>query len=164
MHDTVAPLQVGVNVVSTLGVSGAVLAAGDLLGRKWRSARSRRSSARTEPVSGDRHPIETVTDNLAEQRFEIRIDGDLAGITQYERNGGMVTFNHTEIDPSLRGRGLAGTLVAFALDASRMAGLTIHPQCPYVAAFIDKHSEYNDLLASSRNMTEETGGCCALPS
>jgi hypothetical protein len=36
MHEAVAPLQVGLSVVGTVGISGALFAAGNLLGRRRR--------------------------------------------------------------------------------------------------------------------------------
>ena len=59
----------------------------------------------------------------------------------------VVSFNHTEIYPAFEGFGLAGVLVRQALDDLRARGLKVHPVCPYVVKFLDKHPEYQDLIS-----------------
>lgn len=90
-----------------------------------------------------------IADARERSRFEISLDGEPAGFAAYRLRGPTIVFTHTEIDPRFEGRGLAGELVRFALDAARDAGLTVKPLCPYVAAYIDKHPEYRDLVAGS---------------
>ena len=34
------------------------------------------------------------------------------------------------------------------LDESRARGLKVYAQCPFIAGYIDKHPEYQDLLAT----------------
>ena len=80
-------------------------------------------------------------------RFEIRVDGELAGFAAYERTPEVAVFHHTEIDPRFRGRGLARRVTAAALEFARDTGLTVEPVCPFVRAFIEEREEYQDLLA-----------------
>jgi predicted GNAT family acetyltransferase len=54
---------------------------------------------------------------------------------------------HTEIDHRRRGQGLGAVLVRGALEDVRSLGARVDPQCSYVAQFIDRHPEFNDLLA-----------------
>lgn len=79
-------------------------------------------------------------------RYEVR-DGDrTVGLTQYRLpDDGHVDFIHTESSPEYAGQGLAAHLVAFALDDVRAQDKRIIPHCPYVAAFIRKHPEYEDI-------------------
>lgn len=88
-----------------------------------------------------------IKDNPAECRFEISVDGTLAGFAEYKLDGSVVTFAHTEVFDDFEGQGLAGKLVAFALDASRDTGLKVKPLCPFVGSYMNKHPEYLDLLA-----------------
>jgi predicted GNAT family acetyltransferase len=81
-----------------------------------------------------------------DRRFEIRVDGVRAGHTEYVRKGGLVIFTHTEIDPAFEGRGLGSRLARGALDAVRAEGAPIVPLCPFVAGYIEKHPEYDDLV------------------
>jgi uncharacterized protein len=87
-----------------------------------------------------------VTDNEAQQRYEITADGELAGFTQYRRRPAMIAFVHTEIDPRFEGCGLGGRLVSAALDAARADGLAVLPYCPFANAYIKRHPEYVDLV------------------
>lgn len=89
-----------------------------------------------------------VADNSAESRFEVLVDGKVAGFAEYRLLPTKIVFTHTEVLPAFEGQGLAGKLVAHALDASRDAGLRVVPLCPYVKAYIEKHPEYNDLVGS----------------
>lgn len=81
-------------------------------------------------------------------RYELFVDGELAGIADYETgDSGVVVFPHTEIDPARRGRGLGSELVRAALDDARARGVAVDPRCWFVARFIDEHPEYRDLVA-----------------
>ena len=89
-----------------------------------------------------------VQDNPDASRYEITVDGAVVGVADYRVTGDRVVFPHTEIDASMRGRGLAAKLVQHALDDVRGTGRTVVPTCWYVAQFIDEHPEYGDLLAA----------------
>jgi predicted GNAT family acetyltransferase len=91
----------------------------------------------------------TVTDNPAQQRFELTLDGELVGFSEYRPAGESVIVAHTEIDEGHEGDGLGSTLVSEALDAIRASGKTVIPTCPFTAAFIKRHPEYVDLVAPS---------------
>lgn len=88
-----------------------------------------------------------VVHNTDEQRYEIHVDGILAGFTEAHEKGGQVVFPHTEIFEQFAGQGLGGELVAGALDDVRVRGKKVVARCPYVARFISKHDDYADLLA-----------------
>jgi uncharacterized protein len=80
-------------------------------------------------------------------RFEILVDGEQAGLCNYRDESERRVFIHAEIDPAREGQGLGGKLVAAALDATRAEGLAVVPDCPFVAAFIERHPDYADLVA-----------------
>jgi uncharacterized protein len=82
-------------------------------------------------------------------RFEIRVDGELAGFTEYRRRPGLIAFTHTLIDPRFEGQGLASQLVRTALSEARSEELAVLPFCPFVRRYIAQHSEeYLDLVPS----------------
>jgi predicted GNAT family acetyltransferase len=87
-----------------------------------------------------------VLDVPERSRFEIRVEGALAGIAAYRVVPGAVRFIHTEIDDAYAGRGLGGTLVRGALNAVRARRLAVLPECPFVRGWIAKHPEYVDLV------------------
>jgi uncharacterized protein len=86
--------------------------------------------------------------NDAQHRYEIHHEGRLAGHLAWRDRAEVLELVHTEIDPAFEGRGLAGQLVRFALDDARGAGRRIQPSCTYVAAWIQRHPEYQDLVAA----------------
>lgn len=90
----------------------------------------------------------TVRDNPERSRYELLVDGRLAGFTEYRPGGDAVVFPHTVVAPALRGRGLGEILVREALDDARSRGWRIVPACWYVAQFVDEHPGYEDLLAA----------------
>jgi uncharacterized protein len=81
-------------------------------------------------------------------RYELR-DGDrMIGELAYRRRNGRIALIHTEVDEALEGRGLGSKLVRTALDDARDEGLEVVPLCPFVAAFIDRNPEYQDVVAA----------------
>ena len=79
-------------------------------------------------------------------RYEIRDGDELAGFTQYRLPDDVhVDFVHTEVDDKYAGQGLAGGVVEFALADVRAQGKRIIPHCPYVARWLTKHHDYDDI-------------------
>jgi uncharacterized protein len=87
-----------------------------------------------------------VLDAAESSRFEIHVDGELAGFAVYRLGHDRISFIHTEIDDAFAGQGLGGKLVRAALDAARARGLAVIPQCPFVRSWIQKHEDYLDLV------------------
>lgn len=86
-----------------------------------------------------------VRNNESKSRYETEVDGHL-GFCNYTLAPGRITFTHTEVAPELSGRGVAQALVRGALDDARARKLAVVPQCSYVAAFIQRNPDYQDLL------------------
>ena len=53
----------------------------------------------------------TVTDNRQQHRFELDIDGKLAIVAYQMMDDQTLALTHTEVDPSLEGRGVGSHLV-----------------------------------------------------
>ena len=79
-------------------------------------------------------------------RFEATLDGHAARL-DYSVRGDVMTLVHTEVDPALEGRGVAGALVKAALDHARANGLKVEPRCAYAASYMDRHPESASLRA-----------------
>ena len=87
-----------------------------------------------------------IVPNPEQDRFEIHVDGQKAGQAEYVRRGDLVIFTHTEIADAYEGQGLGSQLARGALDAVRATGDPIVPLCPFIAGYIGKHPEYEDLV------------------
>ena len=81
-----------------------------------------------------------------DDRYEIVVDGVVAGYTTFREDDGALAFPHTVVEEEFEGQGLASRLVREALDDVRARERTIHPFCPYVRSWIEKHDGYRDLV------------------
>ena len=89
----------------------------------------------------------TVRHDAPASRYEILVGDVLAGFADHRDSGDVREFPHTVVQPEFGGRGLAGHMIAHALDEARADGMRVKPTCPFVARYIDKHPEYADLVA-----------------
>jgi predicted GNAT family acetyltransferase len=96
-------------------------------------------------MTGPGEPV--VADVPERSRFEILVDGALAGYAVYRLAPGRITFVHTVIDDAYAGQGLGGKLARAALDTARARGLAVRPDCPFIKGWIAKHPDYADLVA-----------------
>jgi len=99
-----------------------------------------------QPARAD-DDIVTVSDNPAEDRYEARLGDRIVGISTYRIIRGRVVFLHTEVDESMEGRGVGSSLAKGALDDVRARGLRVTAKCPFIAAYLQRHREYDDLIA-----------------
>jgi predicted GNAT family acetyltransferase len=87
-----------------------------------------------------------VRDVPDQSRFEVYVDGRLAGFSAYLRAGGTLTFVHTEVDDEYEGHGVGSSLVRQSLDQLRDRGdVRVTASCPFVRSWIREHPEYQDL-------------------
>lgn len=84
-------------------------------------------------------------DNAALGRYEMDADGETATL-YYRIAPGVITLRHTEVPPALGGRGIGSRLARAALEDARARDLKVVASCPFVAAYMGKHPEFNDLL------------------
>jgi len=96
-------------------------------------------------VTEEQHEIE-IRDDPDAGAYVIEVDGLPAGKAVYHMRGGRHLFVHTEVDDEFSGMGLGTRLVRFALDDVRSGNGTVVPICPFFAAFIKRHPEYQDIV------------------
>jgi predicted GNAT family acetyltransferase len=89
-------------------------------------------------MSGVRH-------NSNDHQFEIPTPHGLAFVT-YDRDEGDLTLIHTEVPPEAEGQGLAAKVVTAALAWARDNDLRVIPQCAYVAGYVRRHPEFEDVV------------------
>lgn len=76
-----------------------------------------------------------------QRRYTVFSDGEEAGFTEYRETGSLRLFEHTEIHPAFRGRGLTNPLFQTALDDSRAAGFQVEAECSAVVRFMLKQQQ-----------------------
>lgn len=89
----------------------------------------------------------TVIHRPAAGCYECVVDGHRS-VCEYVLADGEMVFTHTYVPPELRGRGVAEQLVRAALADAARDGRKVRPQCSYVARFIERHAEFQSLLAN----------------
>ena len=94
------------------------------------------------------HDPTGITRNDELGRYELSEDGIVAAVLDFRDEAGVRIFTHVEVEPRLRGAGVAGRLVEAALEETRDQGLSIRPLCPYVRSYVEEHPEWASLLAA----------------
>lgn len=87
-----------------------------------------------------------VSHNQKDQQFEADVAGGTALIAYSAGKDGTITFHHTEVPPEAEGKGVARALATTALQYARDNKLQVVPECAYVASFVKKNRQYDDIL------------------
>ena len=101
-------------------------------------------------------PSVEISNNAGQNRFELRMNGDLVGIVGYydydsakpgrTNRPTVVSFMHTVITEDFGHRGLAAAMVRGSLDEARRYGWKVRPVCTYVQRFVAHNPEYRDVV------------------
>lgn len=73
------------------------------------------------------------------RRYELRVDGDLAGWIDTDQTDGVLAMTHTEVLQEHQGKGLSKPLIAAALEDAVARDLAVAPLCPAVARYVERH-------------------------
>lgn len=71
------------------------------------------------------------------------------GESTYSQSDKLWIIDHTYVDESYQGQGIAVKLVATLVDEARKSGKKILPLCPFAKREFDRKPEYADLLFKS---------------
>ena len=69
-------------------------------------------------------------------------DGTVLAEVTFPPEDGVADINHTFVDESLRGQGIAGELVRRAAEQILKDGNRIKATCPYAVKWLERHPEY----------------------
>lgn len=83
--------------------------------------------------------------NTSEDRYELHLGDELIGQIDYTLDGEVQDMHHTEVKPEHGGKGLGERLVEYALSDAREHRRQVIPTCPFIARFIDKNPDFEDL-------------------
>lgn len=99
----------------------------------------------------DLEPLKS-TINPDKKRFELEVDGHTAFIEYVLNTKNVMYLTHTEVPKKLEGKGVGNKMIREALAYIVEKGYKLAPLCPFVAAFVKRHKEYQDLLAEGFNV------------
>lgn len=85
--------------------------------------------------------------NAEKKRFELDVDGHQAIIESILNNQGIMFLTHTEVPVALEGKGVGKRIVELALDYIKQHDYKLAPLCPFVAAYLKRHREWEFMLA-----------------
>lgn len=88
----------------------------------------------------------SVHDNPGRHRFEIELGGAIS-YAEYSLGEGTITFTHTLVPESMRGKGIGTQLVQAGLAAAQAQQRSVIPQCSMFAEYMRKRPETHSLLA-----------------
>ena len=86
-----------------------------------------------------------VTNNTAESRFEVNLEGETA-FAEYRLVQDGIILPHTLVPEAFEGKGVGGALAKTALAYAREHKLKVIPLCPFIAGYITKHPEWHDIV------------------
>ncbi|MER6345285.1 GNAT family N-acetyltransferase [Streptomyces sp. NPDC001595] len=89
-----------------------------------------------------KNPSVTITRVDESNRLEAYVDGQLAGLVEYIPAKGVLAFVHTEVLPEREGQGIGSALARASLEMVRRADVKFLPVCPFIAAWADRHPEF----------------------
>jgi len=79
--------------------------------------------------------------------FYIEEDGEWVAEMTYKREGTRkIVIDHTEVEESLRKKGVGKRIVEAAVKYARNNNLLIKPTCPFVKKVLESSEDYEDVL------------------
>lgn len=79
-------------------------------------------------------------------KFMVNEAGQEVARIEFRLNDKIMTVLHTEVDPSVEGKGFAKLMLSSLTDYARTNGLKVKPLCPFVYGQFKKLPElYNDI-------------------
>jgi hypothetical protein len=89
-------------------------------------------------------PLDVVMNDKT-HRFEVTLGGETA-FAEYVLHNGAMVLPHTVVPPAFEGKGVGSALAKAALGYAREHGLAVKPSCPFMAGYIMRHPEWQDLV------------------
>ena len=87
-------------------------------------------------------------ENQQKGKFYYEVAGtQLAEMTYTYARNDRIIIDHTEVDNSLRGKGVGYKLVEASVEFARENNISILPLCPFANAVFRKKKEYSDVLS-----------------
>lgn len=84
--------------------------------------------------------MSNVTYHEPRRRYEMQAEGGLA-FAQVREESGRLMIDHVEVPAALRGKGVAGDLMAGVMADAKSRGVAVVPICSYAAAWMKRHPD-----------------------
>jgi uncharacterized protein len=91
----------------------------------------------------------TVRRNADRRRFELDTNGKLSIVAYFQPDDHTLALTHTEVAPALEGQGVGSRLVTQVLQYAEAHNLKIVPLCPFVAAYIRRHPDWQRVVSAA---------------
>ncbi|MDB5428341.1 MAG: acetyltransferase [Phenylobacterium sp.] len=89
-------------------------------------------------------PLDVVMNDRT-HRFEVTLGGETA-FAEYMLHNGAMVLPHTVVPDAFAGKGVGSALAEAALGYAREHGLKVKPSCPFMAGYIKRRPEWQDLV------------------
>jgi predicted GNAT family acetyltransferase len=90
--------------------------------------------------------MDAVTHDPEQQIFFVEHEEEHAYLSYQIISDSVLEYAHTYTPNEIRGKGIATRIIKFSLEYARSEGIQIVPSCPFVAAYIERHPDYSDLV------------------
>ncbi len=97
----------------------------------------------------DEEHVDVVFEHDVESEiFEGKVGKQKAVMTYRSNREGKIFLTQTEVDEALKETDVADQLIAHVFAHIRQNGMRLIPKCPVVTAYLKKHPENMDIVAS----------------
>ena len=93
------------------------------------------------------NPQESVVRKPEKNRFEVESGSQVSKLVYEMRDATTMDIVHTEVPEDLAGQGIGSALVVTALEYAKSHQMKVVPSCPFVASYLQRHPEWNDIVA-----------------
>jgi uncharacterized protein len=92
--------------------------------------------------------------NEDRKRFELNVDGHTAFIEYMISKDNVMFLTHTSVPKALEGKGVGSRIVLQTLSYVKENNYKLAPLCPFVAKYLVKHPQWQELLAPGYNVSK----------
>ncbi len=86
-----------------------------------------------------------IKQDAVQNKFSAIVDG-YESIVEYTLKDNVIDLYRTFTPHELRGKGIAGKMVKYALEYAKENNLKVIPSCSYVSGYIERHDNFKELL------------------
>ncbi|MES2534295.1 MAG: GNAT family N-acetyltransferase [Pseudomonadota bacterium] len=91
-----------------------------------------------------------IRNNAIKRRYELMQGDQVLAFADYRLVGDAIKITHTEVGAGYEYKGFGSMLAKQMLDDVREQNSRVIPACEFIAAYIQKHAEYGNLVAAKR--------------